>query len=98
MAVPQPCSKQQLKVAGNAKDAAASIIVTVYNIGIFGGLLAAGFILSASNAYALPWTVLFSFLYHLFSYGMDTDMLFQERTRNCSNSNKESILTELFLG
>jgi predicted MFS family arabinose efflux permease len=45
------------KVADKAKDVATSIIVTVYNLGIFGGSLAGGFILSASSAYALPWTV-----------------------------------------
>lgn len=45
------------KVADKAIDVATSIIVTVYNLGIFGGSLAGGFIISASNAYALPWTV-----------------------------------------
>jgi predicted MFS family arabinose efflux permease len=45
------------KVADKAKDVANSLIVTVYNTGIFGGSLAGGLILSTSSAFAFPWTV-----------------------------------------
>lgn len=45
------------KVADQAKDVVTSMVVTVYNTGIFGGSLAGGLILNVSSAYILPWTV-----------------------------------------